>query len=650
MSDVLHILMVEDSEADSLLVERALRRFDAECRCARVDSVAALELALGQGQWDAILCDYNVPQMSFGSNLEKLLNHLPNTPLILVTGELGLEQATDMLKQGVWDFVLKDNLDRLPSVLKRALREADDHRARKQAEAALRQSEERLRLAIEGASLGTWHLEMTSDTDGQAILSDYCCTLFGLPVGTILNRDRLLAIVHPDDQDDVYKGLLEAAATGQDYSAEYRIILPDGKLRWLAARAGIRRGTAPEETRMEGVLQDITVRKEAELVLIQAKEIAESTNRAKVELLAMMSHELRTPLNGIFGGAQLLHMTTLNQEQQDYLDLIEISVGNELSLVNDLLDLAQTEASGLSIISKEFSLRSCLEDTINIQSMPAKNRRLNLSLAMDEYVHDRLMGDPLRLRQILLNLLGNAIKFTEQGSITLYLQVNGQDEQGRILLQFSVSDTGIGIAAEDYERIFTPFEQVDMSYTRRYGGAGLGLSICRRLTELLGGRLWVESVVGSGSTFHLELPFTLPGKPLAKGVAAPEACPQQCSILLVDDDFYCLKVNLALLEKMGYQVTTATNGKEAVEVWQQQAFDLIMMDIQMPVMTGTEALDLIRNLETERGSRRTPIIAQTAYAMPADRDNLLAAGFDGYTPKPLMVAQVRQEIARVLQG
>lgn len=647
MGEPLRIMMIEDSESDFLLVKRALRTLQQETVCIRVDRISALDEALRLRDWDAILCDYNVPNMSFGSNLAMILSCLPDTPLILVSGDLGIEQATDLLRQGVWDFVLKDNLARLPSVLERALHEAADHDARRKAEEALRLSEERLRLAVEGAALGIWHLDVAA---GQTTLSGLCCSMLGVPDAK-LTLDGFVQLVHPDDRMAVEDGLRQALQTGRDYDAEYRILLPDGRERWLAAKAGVQRVLNGQAVSLEGVLQDITVRKMAEQALVQARESAEATNRAKTELLAIISHELRTPLNGVFGGVQLLKMTALDQEQQEYLGLVELSVGNELSLVNDLLDLAQTEAAGFSVISQEFALKRCLEDSIRIQSLPAKNRGLSLALTMRDDLPDRLLGDPLRLRQILLNLLGNAIKFTESGAITLQVAEAGRDQQGQRLLRFSVADTGIGIAAEDYLRIFNAFEQVDMSNSRRYGGAGLGLAICQRLTALLGGRIWVESKLGCGSTFFLELPFRVPEtrQPEVKAPDVRKLPPGR--ILLVDDDHYNLKVNATLLEKLNLQVVTACNGNQAIEAWQQhqhQPFDLILLDIQMPDMTGMEVLARIRSLEKTAGTTSTPTVAVTAYAMPDDCDKILAAGFDAYLPKPLMVNRLVEVLSHIL--
>lgn len=643
MPEPLRILMIEDSESDFMLVERALRKLEQEAHCTRVDQRAALVEALEKSGWDAVLCDYNVPTMPFEENLASIVARLPDTPLILVSGDIGAEQATDLLKQGVWDFVLKDNLPRLPGVLLRALREADDHRARMLAEEELRLSEERLQMAIEGASLGAWHWDAANN---RSTVSEIFRTLFGLAT-TTLHFEDILQVVHPDDQAMVEQKFRSAMQNGEKYDAEYRIVRPDKSERWISSRGRPYYDTTGKLLRMEGIVQDSTVRKQAELQLIQAKELAEATNRAKNEFLAMISHELRTPLNGILGGVQLLHMTDLNPEQSEYLAMIDLSAGNELALVNDLLDLAKVEAGGVAIVTKEFSLRQCVVDTIKIQKLQAQSRRLELTEQILPGLPELLLGDPLRLRQILLNLLGNAIKFTDKGRVVLQVQVIEERGDGRVVVRFSVSDTGIGIAPHDLERIFEPFVQADMSNSRQYGGAGLGLSICRRLAGLLGGRIWAESSQGNGSTFHLELPFVLPGSLLA-GMAVQPAVPRpEYKVLLVDDDYYCLRINASLLEKLGHRVVTATNGEEALEEWQRQPFDLIMMDIQMPAMDGLDALYRIRELEKERGGH-VPVIVQTAYAMPSDRPTLLRQGFDGYISKPLLLAPLRAEITRVM--
>lgn len=528
----------------------------------------------------------------------------------------------------------------------------EDIQARKDVEAEMFTGKARLEAALASMSDAVF----ISDTEGHFIhVNDAFATFhkFGNKAEcsrTLAEYPQLLDVFMADgepaplEQWAVPRALRGETAT----NAEYSLRRKDTGETWVGSYS-----FAPVHDK-EGLIvgsvvtaRDVTEQKHAHELLIQAKEVAEAANRAKTEFLAIISHELRTPLNGIFGGSQLLQMTTLDQEQQESLDMITVSAANELTLVNDLLDLAQIEAGGLTVVAREFSLRQCLEDTASIQKLQTQKRGLALLENIAPDLPEKLLGDPLRLRQILLNLLGNAIKFTEKGSITLQARLAGEDEHGRVLVCFSVADTGIGIADEDLKRIFKPFEQVDMSHSRRYGGVGLGLTICRRLAEMLSGRIWAESNLGHGSIFHLELPFARVGSKQSEAVAEPDCRSHSLNILLVDDDSYSLKAGAALLDKLGHQITTAGNGREALDEWQKKPFDLIMMDIQMPVMTGMEALDAIRSLESSRGGKRTPIIAQTAYAMSADREKLLAEGFDGYISKPLLVAQLKQELARV---
>ena len=512
---------------------------------------------------------------------------------------------------------------------------------------ATERSEQRLKLALDLAEIHVWELDYEHH---QLIKSDHVDEFFDQVYSFDDLADDTNITIDPRDREKIAEEWTQATLEGRPYFPEYRINRQDGQEVWANCAVKLFTDQAGTPTRLIGAMRNITPQKRAEAALVHARDEAEEANRAKSAFLATMSHEIRTPLNGVLGMAQAMEQEELSPVQRDRLEVIRQSGETLLAILNDVLDLSKIEAGKLELEVADFDIAKLARGAHAAFTALADTKGLDFTLVVEDAAKGVYRGDSTRLRQILYNLVSNALKFTEHGEVRVTVARDDED------LIMTVRDTGIGIPPEQLGRLFRKFEQADASTTRKFGGTGLGLAICRELAQLMGGTVRVSSAEGRGSTFTVMLPMprvseedlAVAASVAEQGAEALDTPPLR--ILAAEDNTVNQLVLKTLLHQAGIEPVIVGDGRQLVDAWRGGDWDVLLVDIQMPVMDGPTAAGIIRAEEAKTGRRRTPIIALTANAMSHQVAEYLAAGMDTVVPKPIEVARLYAALEAVLSG
>ncbi len=502
----------------------------------------------------------------------------------------------------------------------------------------MRESENKLRIILDNSAAA---ITMTDEKEQIISWNSFTEKLLGMNAKDLLLRP--IHTLYPPEEWEVIRSL-NIRQSGFKHHVETKVIRKDGSIIDVDLSVNILKNEQGKIVGSVGMLQDITERKRSHEMILQAKLAAEEANNAKSIFLAKMSHEVRTPMNAIIGMIDLTLDTPLNEEQKENLKVAKDAADNLLSLINDILDLSRAQAGKVVIEEIEINVPDIVKNVCKGLMILARNKGVDVVWSIDPEIPRLLIGDPVRLRQVLVNLINNAIKFTHKGKVLVNVKIKSLNEKDCELI-FEVVDNGIGMIPKNLPHIFDVFTDAHNTTARRYGGTGLGLAICKKIVEMMGGSIEVESKEGEGSVFRFRIIFGF--KPdlfinsgsgqKTEAEAALSALPpelQHLRILLAEDNAVNQRIVVRILEKLGWEVTTVNNGQEVLNILNNQTFDVILMDDSMPLLNGFETIQVIRREEKQTG-HHVPVIAMTANAMAGDREKYLAAGMDGYVSKPI---------------
>ena len=638
MSGARRVLFVDDSPDDAELAALELRRGGCDLNYERVDTPEAMREALAQGGWDLVISDYSMPRFNGLDALAMLRASGRELPFIMVSGIVGEEVAVEAMKRGADDFVLKSKLARLPLAVERELR---DYEAR----AERNRAQERYRMLIERVPVGLFSIS----SDGRILeVNPAMIEILGFIEADDLKNVSIASLWLRPEEQSRFEEIIEREGVVRNFEMEMRRF--DGRSIWCEKSARAVYDEAGKIGHYEGVLVDIDTRKRAEDEASRARDrvrdLALETARLRSNFLANMSHEIRTPLAGIIGTGELLLLSELSSEQRRQTETIRSSGELLLTIVNDILDFSKLSADKVELEEIDFDLVELTELLVDTFAVTARAKGIEIALHLDVNLPTGLLGDPNRLRQVLNNLVSNAIKFSERGEVMLRAS-RVEDTDNDVLVRFEVIDSGIGIPYEAQGRLFQPFVQAEGSTSRRFGGTGLGLVIAAKLVDQMGGEIGFESVPGKGSTFHFTGRFkkgariirpsmdpgTIAAAPSGPNDGGQPRWRRAVRVLLVDDNPVNRTLGAKQLSVLGYTAEIVDSARRALEVVGNWRSDIVLMDCEMPEMDGYKAVAEIRRLEGD--ARHTVVIALTAHATEGERGKCLNAGMDDYLSKPV---------------
>ena len=656
MEEGIKILVIDDDAVDRQTLRRALKKADLEFSLTEFyEAPEVLNHLAGNNNYDCIFLDYLLPGTDGLALLKKLRLGGTKTPIIIITSQGDEKLAVEMMKSGASDYVVKDQITapNIKKIIQSVTLLRNVERQKEATEQALKLSEARLSVAQKIAKIGNWERNLKNN---EIYWSEEMYRIFEVDPDKYDPKDHL-NLFHPDDKHLIKQGF-ENAKSGKPHNLDMRIILPEGNYKCINVQGYLQYDEQNQLEKLYGTVQDINQRKLVERELRDAKKVAEESGKIKEQFLANMSHEIRTPMNAITGFTKLLLQSQANftSEQQRYINFIHNAGENLLVIINDILDFSKIEAGKLVLEHVDFYLQDVVDNVLGLFKGMASKKNVIIFEVIDEEVPLHLKGDPVRLNQVLMNLISNAIKFTEKGHIKL--EVSSLRQSGtKVLLRFTVEDTGIGISEDTLKRVFDSFTQASSDTTRKFGGTGLGLTIAKKIVALQKGEINVRSKLGKGTVFITDLPFKKGAADVPKasmeGISKQKATipdyPRHLKVLMAEDNVMNQELSIAIFKDIGWALDIANNGLVALEKLQASKYDIVLMDIQMPIMDGYEATLQIRN-KLQAPLSEIPIMAITAHALNSEINKCLAAGMNDYISKPFKTSDLISKVCALVSG